>query len=407
MSPEQVQGLQVDGRSDQFSLGVIAYEILTGRRPFPAESLATLILKIVTETPLSPDTLNPSLDPSVSRVFEKVFAKDPSARYPSCAAFVKDLTRAVEASRNWRPAVGTESSASTSPVAAPEAAPPPAPDAPAAAPTVAPPPAAATTVQKPPQAASPAASDPPAFATEAEPVEKSSKGKLLLIAATVVIAAGAIIAWTQLSGGGSGPDVAEAPAAQEANPAATPPEPAAPPPVAPVEAATASSPPAEQSAPEPDPPRPAPPKPAEPAEPVVQEHEVLLSTTPPGATIVLNNNSELTCVTPCPLTLETGRHSMVAKLAGYRDALKIFEVPDELEVATALEAMAGSLALRSNPPGAAIQVNGQMRPEKTPTLIDLPAGSHEVVLTLEGFPAYTDTLEIRDRVVSNLEVDWQ
>jgi serine/threonine protein kinase len=51
MSPEQVQGLPVDGRSDQFSLAVIAYEILTGERPFQGEHLSTVVYKIVAEEP--------------------------------------------------------------------------------------------------------------------------------------------------------------------------------------------------------------------------------------------------------------------------------------------------------------------------------------------------------------------
>ena len=51
MSPEQVQGLEIDGRSDQFSLAVIAYEILTGERPFQGEHLSTVVYKIVAEQP--------------------------------------------------------------------------------------------------------------------------------------------------------------------------------------------------------------------------------------------------------------------------------------------------------------------------------------------------------------------
>ena len=51
MSPEQVQGLEIDGRSDQFSLAVIAYEILTGERPFQGEHLSTVVYKIVAEEP--------------------------------------------------------------------------------------------------------------------------------------------------------------------------------------------------------------------------------------------------------------------------------------------------------------------------------------------------------------------
>src|SRR5690242_16349229 len=61
MSPEQVQGHPIDGRSDQFSLAVIAYEMLTGEKPYTGEHLTTVVYKIVTEDPPEPRRLNPSL----------------------------------------------------------------------------------------------------------------------------------------------------------------------------------------------------------------------------------------------------------------------------------------------------------------------------------------------------------
>ena len=54
MSPEQVQGQAVDGRSDQFSLAVIAYEMLTGEKPYTGEHLTTVVYKIVAEEPVPP-----------------------------------------------------------------------------------------------------------------------------------------------------------------------------------------------------------------------------------------------------------------------------------------------------------------------------------------------------------------
>ena len=54
MSPEQVQGQPVDGRSDQFSLAVIAFEMLTGEKPYTGEQLTTVVYKIVAEEPVSP-----------------------------------------------------------------------------------------------------------------------------------------------------------------------------------------------------------------------------------------------------------------------------------------------------------------------------------------------------------------
>src|SRR5258708_6821140 len=76
MSPEQVQGAVVNGRADQFSLAVIAYEILTGEKPFVAEYLPTLLFKIVREDPLPAERLNPTLGPQVDPVLRKALCKN-------------------------------------------------------------------------------------------------------------------------------------------------------------------------------------------------------------------------------------------------------------------------------------------------------------------------------------------
>ncbi|MGI8744457.1 MAG: serine/threonine protein kinase, partial [Bryobacteraceae bacterium] len=103
MSPEQVQGLAVDGRADQFSLAVIAYEALTGEKPFAGEYLPTLLYKIVREDPVPPQRLNPSLDPGVEAVFTKALAKDPRQRFTTCSDFVTGLTDACNRSPRWLP----------------------------------------------------------------------------------------------------------------------------------------------------------------------------------------------------------------------------------------------------------------------------------------------------------------
>ena len=62
MAPEQVQGLAVDGRADQFSLAVIAFEMLTGEKPFTGEHLTTVVYKIVAEEPVAAHRLNSTLN---------------------------------------------------------------------------------------------------------------------------------------------------------------------------------------------------------------------------------------------------------------------------------------------------------------------------------------------------------
>lgn len=94
MSPEQVQGLPVDARSDVFSLGIVFYELLTGRRPFAAEHAAAALYSIVHETPPAPRDINPQIPPEVSAVVERAMAKEPDDRYPNAGALETDL-RAV------------------------------------------------------------------------------------------------------------------------------------------------------------------------------------------------------------------------------------------------------------------------------------------------------------------------
>lgn len=107
MSPEQIQGKTLDGRSDQFSLAVIAYQILTGKNPFATqdgEKIAVLIYRIVNEAPVAAQTLNPSLGPQIEAVLCRGMAKTAADRYKTCLDFVRDLEKAGRATKGWRAA---------------------------------------------------------------------------------------------------------------------------------------------------------------------------------------------------------------------------------------------------------------------------------------------------------------
>jgi len=93
MSPEQVEGKEVDARSDIYSLGIILYEMLTGRVPFEGDTPFAVGMKHKSEAPKNPKLLNPNIPDDLSGVILKCLVKDRSRRYPSATDMRNDLER--------------------------------------------------------------------------------------------------------------------------------------------------------------------------------------------------------------------------------------------------------------------------------------------------------------------------
>ena len=93
MSPEQARGANVDFRSDQFSLGTVLYEMLTGKRPFQRESSAQTMAAIIEDEPAPVSELNPKVPAPVRWIVERCLAKEPEERYASTRDLARDLQR--------------------------------------------------------------------------------------------------------------------------------------------------------------------------------------------------------------------------------------------------------------------------------------------------------------------------
>ncbi|MFN9892144.1 MAG: protein kinase domain-containing protein [Acidobacteriota bacterium] len=365
MSPEQIQGKPLDGRADQFSLGVIAYEVLTGEKPFVADSLPTLLFKLVSEPAVPAVRLNPTLTPAIDAVLQKALSKDPAERWESCSAFIAALEQQCALHPGWTPqSRGQAPNATTAVVpATPEPAPQPKP-----------------------------APETPAPAT---PAPKSNRTPLIAaagLAAALALAAG-LWQMSQRPTPATALNTAPPAAATIPTETKTTPEPVAPPP--------AKAPPAKVNE-APHPPAP----PTQKTAPASNLVAVSLRSTPPGAKVLIDDGKVEPCTTPCNLELPAGRHVLVAQLDKYETANRIFSLPAESQVNINLRRETGTVAVSSNPPAAQILVDGVEHPEKTPAILTLPTGRHKITVTLPGRGEKSRDVNVEDGAQLDYSVNF-
>jgi serine/threonine-protein kinase len=110
MAPEQFLGIEVDALADLFSIGVIAYELLTGRKPFTGSS-ATVMQQVLNQRPAEPSQLNPGLSPLMDRVLQKALAKKREDRFQSAREFSEAFRDALDATLSPAAAAAPDSAA--------------------------------------------------------------------------------------------------------------------------------------------------------------------------------------------------------------------------------------------------------------------------------------------------------
>ncbi|MDR3700873.1 MAG: serine/threonine protein kinase [Candidatus Sulfopaludibacter sp.] len=397
MSPEQVQGQAVDGRSDQFSLAVIAYEMLTGEKPYTGEHLTTVVYKIVAEEPVAPHRVNPSLSAGIENVIRKGLSKKADQRYATCQEFVEALEKACGATKNWKamPRGGSLSE-----------------------PTIAD--AGVRRVVTLPPARKPVRSGD--ATTTAERGAKQKSGfvpfllAILMAAALLMLIGWQAIPWLNVKHQPQqAQTTADTPADTKAPPSSQPPAPAQPgasgnaadAKPSPMPAAPAAPPP--ESAPaETKPPETKPPETRAPAVAVrapAMPQPVSIISSPGGASATIDGQADATCRTPCTMDVAPGRHTLIVAMPGYQVERREFEVghdPPEIPAVT-LHAITGTLMLSSSPTGANILVNGKRIDKVTNAMLQLAPGSYKITVEKDGKQG-SDQVDIRNGEIKTLRI---
>jgi serine/threonine protein kinase len=382
MSPEQIQGLALDGRSDQFSLAVVIYEVLTGVKPFTAESLPTLLYQICRAEPQRVEALNPTLSRKTGTAIARALTKEPAARFENCSEFVETLSLALEENPHW-----------TLPNTAAEAAD--TLEAPVPVGPVVPP--VKVSEEAPPEISQYELPSLTRRRLEPEPTEprmqeRSKLGRklltLLLMGLAVAAAVVFIVRWN------SGPGVPGQVINPKTGPVMPPPPTAYTPENLPAQTVERTNRKKQSESV----------KPAPASSPGVASNVEFL-TDPPGAKVTVDSSADTTCQSPCTRSLPGGRHTLTAELEGFNLARRIFTVPGEVSIFITLSRSMGVLVVTSTPSGSQVVVDGKDY-GPTPASVRLTAGPHQLVL-INGAQRHEETVVIANDAFETRSVRWQ
>jgi serine/threonine-protein kinase len=234
VAPEQIEGREVDGRADEYALGCVMFECLTGSRPYPRDSQVAILFAQLRDPPPRACELRPDLPEAIDAVIDRAMAKAPADRYATCGEMVAAAREALAAPA--APTVPVEVDLPPAPPVTAQPATAPLPDEPSTAPL---PPvatplatAAAAAAAAPAQYAAPPPVDPPtaqlqpsplppqpAAPPASTPARRRSPWPFVAAAALGLAVIAAVVV---LAGGSGGNDQNSSPAEQAASPAPTP-----------------------------------------------------------------------------------------------------------------------------------------------------------------------------------------
>ena len=394
MSPEQVKGLDLDGRSDIFSTGVVLYEMTTGEKPFAGQNVTSIIYKIVNEDPVPPRELDVTIHPGMSMVVTKCLAKDPDDRYQEAS----DLATALKSykivsipqkftttgTQPVDPPPGAIDTRNAVPQQSTQVLTQPLPTQPLPPRPVAPPAVATTSMRA---AAAPKTAPiipvaPPELPTP-EARSKSQRQKTVTLfaalAALLLVGAFAIRMMRQPS---SSP--AQPPASVVATPqSASEPRPESQLAQSPAQASAKPEKPASSSG---DWTRVSAPAATAPVASGVGDLRV--TSNPAGAQVVIDGTAQAYYVTPFNTPpLEAGTHTLVVTAPGLPPQTRQVQVTPRKRTIVDFQ-LAGDKAIyniASAPQGAEVMIDGVSSGAHTPAQLMLTAGTHKILLRMEGF----------------------
>jgi len=377
MSPEQVKGRQLDGRSDLFSLGVILYEMLTGEKPFVGQNVTTIIYKIVNETPITPRDLDVTVHPGLSAIVTKALAKAPDDRYQTCADLVRDL-------ENYKLAgpVRTGSTGAIGPVSTP-------PEKTVVLPVRV---VSGNTATAAAAAVAPAKTPIPLL-RPATAILTSKRNLLIATIATIVFLGCAMggyayhrtqVKLRQLAAETKARQQAEREPIAIAIPAPTPVQEVI------AKDTTVKFFPEQKVQPQPSAQKQPTPQKAtiSPNLVFVQQSELKLVSQPEGAKVEIDGWSEPNWITPFTAShLAAGHHTLVFTKAGYLQQTRSIDsiATKSVDVSAELTPAVSTLVVTSNPQGANVWVDGKDSGMTTPAQLTVEKGFHRLAVRKTGF----------------------